>query len=42
VVVLGILLGQLALYGPSLLGVKILLPLDLLALPHTYLPPDGA
>ena len=41
-VVLGIFLGQLALYGPSLLGLEVLLPLDLLALPNTYLPPDGA
>jgi len=35
---LGILAGQAVLYGPSLIGSKILLPLDLLAQPHHYLP----
>jgi hypothetical protein len=35
----GILLGQVVLYGPSLAGRKILLPLDILAAPGVYLPP---
>ena len=34
----GIILGQFILYGPSLCGRKILLPLDALALPDVYLP----
>ena len=34
----GIVLGQCILYGPSLVGAKILLPLDLLARPGNYLP----
>jgi len=34
----GIILGQALLYGPSLIGKKILLPLDLLAMPDMYLP----
>jgi len=34
----GIVLGQAILYGPSLIGSKVLLPLDLLASPKTYLP----
>jgi len=38
VVLLGIVLGQFILYGPSLVGKKILLPLDYLALPAVYLP----
>lgn len=37
-IVLGIVVGQFILYGPSLLGKKILLPLDILATPATYLP----
>lgn len=39
----GILFGQCVLYGPSLIGRKILLPLELLALPGQYLPdsPDS-
>lgn len=37
-VIAGIILGQAALYGPCLVGTKILLPLDILAQPHTYLP----
>jgi hypothetical protein len=36
--VLGIVIGQAILYGPSLTGKKILLPLDLLAVPGSYLP----
>lgn len=40
VLLAGIVIPQCALYGPSLLGWKILLPLDLLALPNYYLPPD--
>ena len=39
IVALGIVLLQSVLYGPSLLGRKVLLPLDLLAQPHIYLPP---
>jgi hypothetical protein len=38
VAVLGIAVGQAILYGPSLIGKKILLPLDLLAVPGSYLP----
>jgi len=38
IAVLGIVVGQAILYGPSLIGEKILLPLDLLAMPGTYLP----
>ena len=37
-VLAGILVGQAILYGPCLVGRKILLPLDLLALPGMYLP----
>src|SRR5262249_39367896 len=42
VVLAGIVLGQAIVYGPSLLGRKILLPLDILALPHMYLPSSPA
>jgi hypothetical protein len=38
VVLAGIVLGQIILYGPSLVGRKILLPLDILAEPTIYLP----
>src|ERR1017187_8056859 len=38
IVVAGIVLGQVILYGPSLAGRKILLPLDILAQPGIYLP----
>jgi hypothetical protein len=38
IVLLGIWVCQFILYGPSLLGRKILLPLDVLASPTTYLP----
>ena len=38
IVLTGIVLGQFILYGPSLVGRKILLPLDLLAQPGVYLP----
>lgn len=38
IAVLGIVVGQAILYGPSLIGKKILLPLDLLAMPGSYLP----
>ena len=38
IVLAGIVLGQAVLYGPSLIGTKILLPLDLLAEPGNYLP----
>ena len=37
-VVAGIVLGQIVLYGPSLAGRKVLLPLDILTRPRTYLP----
>jgi hypothetical protein len=41
--VTGILLGQIILYGPSLAGRRLLLPLDILAATGVYLPqpPDG-
>jgi hypothetical protein len=44
IVIAGIVFGQAVLYGPSLIGQKILLPLDLLARPGAYLPqtPDTA
>jgi len=38
IVLAGIIAGQAILYGPSLVGQKILLPLDFLALPSVYLP----
>ena len=38
VVLAGIILGQVMLYGPSLAGLKILLPLDYLAASGIYLP----
>lgn len=38
VVVAGICVGQAILYGPSLQGQKLLLPLDQLAYPNVYLP----
>jgi len=38
ILLLGILLGQAILYGPSLTGSKILLPLDLLAMKGAYIP----
>ena len=38
IVLAGIALGQAILYGPSLTGRKILLPLDVLADPMYYLP----
>src|SRR5438874_291768 len=37
-VVAGIALSQFSLYGPSLIGQKILLPLDILAQPDVYIP----
>jgi hypothetical protein len=37
-VLAGIVIGQFILYGPSLVGSKILLPLDVLAQPDVYLP----
>ncbi len=40
IVVAGIVLGQVILYGPSLIGKKILLPLDLLAQQGVYMPPS--
>src|ERR1035437_4465279 len=38
IVLAGIIAGQAILYGPSLAGQKILLPLDILAAPNVYLP----
>ena len=38
VVLAGIVLGQVLLYGPSLAGWKVLLPVDILAGPRVYLP----
>ncbi len=37
-VLAGIVLGQIVLYAPSLLGLKVLLPLDTLAQPNVYIP----
>jgi len=42
VVVVGIVLGQAILYGPSLCGRKVLLPLEVLAVPDFYLPQTPA
>ena len=39
IVIAGIILGQAILYGPSLIGEKVLLPLDLLTLKGFYIPP---
>ncbi len=41
IVIAGIVLGQAVLYGPSLIGQKILLPLDILAHPGAYIPPTA-
>jgi hypothetical protein len=38
VVLAGIIFGQIILYGPSLLGLKVLLPVDILALQNAYIP----
>ena len=38
IVIAGIILGQVVLYGPSLVGQKILLPVDILTHPGTYIP----
>ena len=38
IVVVGIVAGQFILFSPSLIGKKILLPLDTLAMPRVYLP----
>ena len=38
IVLAGIVLGQAIIYGPSFIGLKILLPLDILAEPKFYLP----
>ena len=38
-VLLGLIVPQIILYGPSLIGAKILLPLDLLADQAHYFPP---
>jgi len=38
IVIAGIVFGQAVLYGPSLVGQKILLPLDILAQPGIYIP----
>jgi hypothetical protein len=42
VVVAGIIAGQALLYGPSLVGRKLLLPVHVLAMANTYLPPSPA
>ena len=42
ILVTGIILGQASLYGPSLIGEKVLLPLDILARPQIYLPRTAA
>lgn len=41
ILILGLVVPQLIMYGASLMGNKILLPLDLLALPNQYLPPTS-
>src|SRR6266446_9024758 len=38
IVLVGIMAGQAILYGPSLVGEKILLPVDILAFPGVYIP----
>ena len=38
IVLAGLILGQVILYGPSLAGRRVLLPLDILAQPDIYLP----
>jgi hypothetical protein len=38
IILAGIVFGQVVLYGPSLIGKKILLPLDVLSYPGFYLP----
>ena len=38
IVIAGIVLGQVILYGPSLIGEKVLLPLDILTQPGFYIP----
>ena len=38
VLVMGIVAGQAVLYGPSLVGQKVLLPLDILTLPGVFIP----
>jgi hypothetical protein len=40
VVLSGVVVGQALLYGPSLIGSKVLLPVNLLAYPNLYLPPN--
>jgi hypothetical protein len=42
IVIAGIVIGQAVLYGPSLIGQKILLPLDILTQPGFYIPPTPA
>src|SRR5580658_3676920 len=42
IVLAGIVAGQFVLYGPSLVGEKILLPLDLLSIENVYLPASEA
>ena len=39
IVLAGVILGQAILYGPSLIGEKVLLPLDILTLKGFYIPP---
>ena len=41
IVIAGIVIGQVVLYGPSLIGQKILLPLDILTRPGTYISPNA-
>src|SRR4051812_9424247 len=42
IILAGIVFGQVVLYGPCLVGEKILLPLDILASPGIYLPSSQA
>lgn len=41
ILVVGLVVPQWIMYSPSLMGSKVLLPLDLLALPNHYLPPTS-
>jgi hypothetical protein len=42
IILAGIIIGQFILYGPSLIGKKVLLPLDILAQPGIYIPQQNS
>ncbi|HEX4086243.1 MAG TPA: hypothetical protein VHY22_15105 [Chthoniobacteraceae bacterium] len=42
IVLAGVVVGQFVLYGPSIIGKKVLLPLDILAPSSIYMPPSPA